>query len=265
MNKKHSKYPHVYAVVRVDVPINYDYLENSITITKVFSNMLDAEQEASRLNELNENKGSRYIVKTGRLIQYPGSKRIQLNTRIVNNEFRRLVTLKEALKNEFKIEKGIPVLKSNQLLDRANTETKPSSAGIWNSITSMFWKEWGHNGYHNFPDGPRLIGQLSNIGKDDLIHKLYEPLALDYFHVLTGELQNLQIPLHNSYADFLQGCCNGADLFRSSIVLFGFRYSFEGINDFQSQPIDLIAMNYKINRPKSMPQDTLIVGWYSGD
>ncbi len=49
----HSKFRHLYAVLRIDLPVNADSLENSIAVVKVFSSKFAAEQEVSRLNKLN--------------------------------------------------------------------------------------------------------------------------------------------------------------------------------------------------------------------
>jgi hypothetical protein len=62
MDKPHSKYPHVYAIVRFDLPVNQGNPENSVSVVKVFSSRVLAEQEASRLNEINQEKGCLYVV-----------------------------------------------------------------------------------------------------------------------------------------------------------------------------------------------------------
>ena len=63
----HSKFIHVYAVVRIDLPVDPDKPDNSIGVVKVFSTNGLAEQEASRLSRINEGKGCRYVVYTTRL------------------------------------------------------------------------------------------------------------------------------------------------------------------------------------------------------
>jgi hypothetical protein len=52
-DKAHSKYLHVYAVVRFD---QYTKLENCATVVKVLPSRNLAEQEAARLRQVNEEK-----------------------------------------------------------------------------------------------------------------------------------------------------------------------------------------------------------------
>jgi hypothetical protein len=64
----HSKFRHLYAIVRIDLPVNADSPENSIAVVKVFSSKLAAEQEVSRLNRLNSGKECRYVMNVTRLM-----------------------------------------------------------------------------------------------------------------------------------------------------------------------------------------------------
>jgi len=64
----HSKFRHLYAVLRIDLPVNADSPENSIAVVKVFSSKLAAEQEVSRLNKLNSGKECRYVLNVTRLV-----------------------------------------------------------------------------------------------------------------------------------------------------------------------------------------------------
>ncbi len=64
----HSKFRHLYAVLRIDLPVNADSPENSIAVVKVFSSKFAAEQEVSRLNKLNSGKGCRYVLNITRLV-----------------------------------------------------------------------------------------------------------------------------------------------------------------------------------------------------
>lgn len=64
----HSKFLHLYAVVRFDFPISQECPENTVTIVKVFSSKLDAKQEAARLMGINADKGCRYQVMTTRFV-----------------------------------------------------------------------------------------------------------------------------------------------------------------------------------------------------
>lgn len=68
VDKPHSKFEHLYAIVRFDLPINLEYPANSVTVVKVFSSQGAADQEASRLNHVNENKACKYDVYITRFI-----------------------------------------------------------------------------------------------------------------------------------------------------------------------------------------------------
>ena len=64
--KPHSRFPHIYAIVRIDLPVNPKNPENNIAVVKVFSSQPDAEAEARRLNEINKEKECTYILYTTR-------------------------------------------------------------------------------------------------------------------------------------------------------------------------------------------------------
>lgn len=64
----HSKFPHLYAVVRMDFPVDTEYPENSIAVVKAFSSKLDADKEVDRLNKLRAGKKSRYVMITTRFV-----------------------------------------------------------------------------------------------------------------------------------------------------------------------------------------------------
>jgi hypothetical protein len=66
MDKPHSKYSHVYAIVRFDSQVS---LEDSATVVKVLSSRVLAEQEASRLREVNKGKHCIYSVQVTRFIE----------------------------------------------------------------------------------------------------------------------------------------------------------------------------------------------------
>jgi hypothetical protein len=57
----------MYAVVRIDLPVSQENPENSVSVVKVFSSKMTAEQEVSRLNGINSAKGCRYVLQTTRL------------------------------------------------------------------------------------------------------------------------------------------------------------------------------------------------------
>ena len=60
--KAHSRHHHVFAVVRFDLPISSTEPNQSVSVVKVFASEQMAEQEASRLNGLNGQKGILYVV-----------------------------------------------------------------------------------------------------------------------------------------------------------------------------------------------------------
>ena len=64
----HSKFLHLYALVRFDLPINSENPENSVTVVKVFSSEAAAEQEVSRLSEVNNEKDCSYKVFIARFV-----------------------------------------------------------------------------------------------------------------------------------------------------------------------------------------------------
>jgi len=61
----HSKYSHVYAVVRFD---SYSNLEDCATVVKVLASEDLAQQEAARLRQVNLGKDCSYVVQTTRFI-----------------------------------------------------------------------------------------------------------------------------------------------------------------------------------------------------
>lgn len=63
----HSKYQHVYPVVRWDSHVTG--IETQITVTKVFRSEPPAREEAERLNSLNHEKGCIYFVTLSRLVE----------------------------------------------------------------------------------------------------------------------------------------------------------------------------------------------------
>jgi hypothetical protein len=65
----HSKYPHVYPVVRIDTPIDQTDPKSRITVVKVLTSQVAAEAEVSRLNQINADKSCIYFYCTSRLIE----------------------------------------------------------------------------------------------------------------------------------------------------------------------------------------------------
>lgn len=63
-----SRFRHVYAIVRIDSPVDQDHPENSVSVVKVLSSADAADAEAMRLNKLNTDKGCSYLIFTTRLV-----------------------------------------------------------------------------------------------------------------------------------------------------------------------------------------------------
>jgi hypothetical protein len=67
-DKPHAKYPHVYAIVRID---SSKGLENYATVVKVMAAREQAEQEAARLRKVNQDKRCIYEVQITRFVRTP--------------------------------------------------------------------------------------------------------------------------------------------------------------------------------------------------
>jgi hypothetical protein len=65
----HSKYPHVYPIVRVDTPLDPKDLQSKITVVKVMTSQAAVDAEVSRLNQINANKSCTYFYCTSRLVE----------------------------------------------------------------------------------------------------------------------------------------------------------------------------------------------------
>ena len=68
-DRSHSKYPHVYPIVRIDTPIDQTDPTRKITVVKVLTSQSDAEAEVSRLSQVNADKSCLYFYCTSRLIE----------------------------------------------------------------------------------------------------------------------------------------------------------------------------------------------------
>jgi hypothetical protein len=66
VDKPHAKYPHVYAILRID---SYEGLENRATVVKVMAGRDQAEQEAERLRKVNKGKQCSYEVQITRFVR----------------------------------------------------------------------------------------------------------------------------------------------------------------------------------------------------
>ncbi len=65
----HSKYQHVYPIVRIDTPLDQGDPESKISVVKVLTSQVAAEAEVSRLNQINADKSCTYFYCTSRLIE----------------------------------------------------------------------------------------------------------------------------------------------------------------------------------------------------
>lgn len=66
--EKHSRHEHVFVILRIDMPVDGSHPENSLSVPKIFRDQRVAEEEAARLNELNGEKGCRYLCQVSRLV-----------------------------------------------------------------------------------------------------------------------------------------------------------------------------------------------------
>jgi hypothetical protein len=67
IDKPHAKYPHGYAVVRIDMPVSESDPEDSLGVVKVFFSKVSAEEETVRLNKINAQR-CKYVVLVTHLI-----------------------------------------------------------------------------------------------------------------------------------------------------------------------------------------------------
>ena len=68
-DRAHSKYKHVYPIARINLPFNQENPSYTFSVVKVLTSQVEAEAEASRLNQLNANKGCVYLYCTSHLIE----------------------------------------------------------------------------------------------------------------------------------------------------------------------------------------------------
>lgn len=67
-DQPNARHEHVYAIVRLSIPIGEQRPEDDVVITKVFCTEAAAEAEAARLKKINSDEGCRYVVRIGRLV-----------------------------------------------------------------------------------------------------------------------------------------------------------------------------------------------------
>jgi hypothetical protein len=68
MDSPHSRFPHVFAIVRFDLPIDAQNVFHAVNVVKVFATAELAETEATRLRQVNDETKCVYRVQTTRLV-----------------------------------------------------------------------------------------------------------------------------------------------------------------------------------------------------
>jgi len=68
-DQPHSKFRHVYPIVRIDKPFDEAYPTNTLSVVKVLTSEAAAEIEVSRLNTINANKRCVYFYNISRLVE----------------------------------------------------------------------------------------------------------------------------------------------------------------------------------------------------
>ena len=69
-DQPHSKYPHVYPIVRIDTPFGHSDPTQNIIVVKVLTSQSDAETEVSRLGQVNADKSCLYFWCTSTLVEH---------------------------------------------------------------------------------------------------------------------------------------------------------------------------------------------------
>lgn len=59
----------MYPIVRIDTPFDQNYPTNTVTVVKVLTSQQSAENEVSRLNQINADKSCVYFYCTSRLVE----------------------------------------------------------------------------------------------------------------------------------------------------------------------------------------------------
>jgi hypothetical protein len=67
MDRHHSKFLHLYAIVRFDLPLKSERLQDTVSVVSVFSSQESADAEAGRLRKVNGTKACEYEVFVTRL------------------------------------------------------------------------------------------------------------------------------------------------------------------------------------------------------
>ncbi len=67
IDKQNAGYKHLYAVVRIDIPVHPDHPESSIAVVKVFPSKKSAKGETARLTRINAGKNCVYSMQITRM------------------------------------------------------------------------------------------------------------------------------------------------------------------------------------------------------
>jgi hypothetical protein len=68
MDQEHSKYLHLFALVRYEMPVDGESIQNSVSVVKVFSDRELAGREAERLRAINGPAKCLYEVQVTRFV-----------------------------------------------------------------------------------------------------------------------------------------------------------------------------------------------------
>jgi hypothetical protein len=66
-DKPNARFKHLYAIVRIDIPVDPDHPEDSISVVNVFPSRESAEVETARLNRINAEKHCTYSMHITRM------------------------------------------------------------------------------------------------------------------------------------------------------------------------------------------------------
>jgi hypothetical protein len=67
VDKPNARFKHLYAIVRIDFPVNSDHPESSVMVVKVLPSRESAEIETARLNRINAGKNCTYSMQITRM------------------------------------------------------------------------------------------------------------------------------------------------------------------------------------------------------
>lgn len=102
-------------------------------------------------------------------------------------------------------------------------------------------KRWGYLGTRKFPDGTWLVGHVKELGPDVYLHRIFGGLTDEEIDRIESWIDT---PLHTSLRRFYR-IHNGFDLFRSKLILYGLRRSFDrlSLTDILCNPYDILSVS----------------------